>query len=89
MNCASCVRHVQQAALRLAGVRTCEVNLARGRAVVRLAAEAPPPEQVAAAIAAAGFPAELLPDESDSAAREEERVARQQPAGSAKGSTSH
>jgi len=46
--------------------------------VVRLAAEAPPPEQVAAAIAAAGFPAELLPDESDSAAREEERVARQQ-----------
>ncbi len=77
MNCASCVRHVQQAALKLNGVRACEVNLARGRAVVRLDADAASPEQVAAAITDAGYPCEPLPEEPDSAAREEQRYARQ------------
>ncbi len=77
MDCASCVAHVQRAALSLDGVRGCEVNLARGRALVRFDSALVAPGQVAAAITAAGYPAEAQPDGPSPAAREEERYAHQ------------
>jgi len=77
MDCASCVRHVQRAALSLAGVRGCEVDLARGRALVRFDAALVAPEQVAAAITAACYPARTQADGLAPAAREEERYAHQ------------
>jgi P-type Cu+ transporter len=57
MTCASCVAHVQKSATRIAGVAGADVNLARGRAVVRLDPRRATPEQVAAAITDAGYPA--------------------------------
>ena len=35
MDCASCVSHVEKAIAGVPGVQACEVNLARGRAVVK------------------------------------------------------
>ena len=50
MDCASCVAHVEQAAKRVAGVEACQVNLARGRAVVKFDPARTDVKQVAAAI---------------------------------------
>jgi Cu+-exporting ATPase len=57
MNCASCVSHVQSAARRVAGVLSCDVSLATGRAVVNFDPARTDPTAISAAITAAGYPA--------------------------------
>ena len=75
MNCASCVAHVEKAALKVPGVAACQVNLARGRAVVRFDADHVTPSKVALAITASGYPAE--PEGPAGAAAEQHRLSRQ------------
>jgi P-type Cu+ transporter len=57
MNCASCVAHVQKAAMALPGVVDCRVNLALGKAAVRLDVDKVKPRDVAEAISSSGYPA--------------------------------
>jgi len=57
MNCASCVVHVQKAAMALPGVLDCRVNLASGKAAVRLDGGKVKPRDVAEAISNSGYPA--------------------------------
>src|SRR3954451_12442777 len=57
MNCASCVSHVEKAARSVAGVSAAQVNLARGRAVVRYDPARTDPAMVAAAITDSGYTA--------------------------------
>ncbi|WP_428940387.1 heavy metal translocating P-type ATPase [Fontivita pretiosa] len=79
MTCASCVAHVRRAAEKVPGVQACEVNLARGRAVVRFDPGATSPQQIAAAITDAGYP--TVPEEEhhahDEAGVEQARLDRQ------------
>jgi P-type Cu+ transporter len=55
MNCASCVAHVQKAAMAVPGVEDCRVNLASGKAAVRLDSAKTNPEAVAQAITNSGY----------------------------------
>jgi Cu+-exporting ATPase len=57
MNCASCVAHVEKAAKGVAGVEDCRVNLATGRAAVKLDPGKTTAQAVAAAITESGYPA--------------------------------
>lgn len=57
MNCASCVSHVEKAAKSVAGVAAAEVNLARGRAVVRFDPKQTGAAAVADAITSSGYSA--------------------------------
>src|SRR4051794_19274202 len=57
MDCASCVAHVERAAEKLAGVEACDVNLARGRAVVRFDPNRATVDDIVRAITSAGYPA--------------------------------
>ena len=75
MDCASCVAHVEKAARTVPGVVACQVNLARGRAVVRLDPAKADVAAVAAAISDAGYPSQ--PEHvNDVAAAEEHRLQR-------------
>ena len=58
MNCASCIAHVQKAALAVPGVQECRVNFAGGTAAVKLDAAQATPEAVASAITESGYHAE-------------------------------
>jgi Cu+-exporting ATPase len=73
MNCASCVAHVRKAAEGTGGVEVCDVNLARGRAVVRFDPQRTSAEQVAAAITEAGYPTTPEAADADPLTVEEER----------------
>jgi Cu+-exporting ATPase len=77
MDCASCVAHVTRAATAMPGVRRADVNLARGRAVVAFDPGVVRPEQIAAAISDAGYPATPEAPEADALAAEEQRLLRQ------------
>jgi Cu+-exporting ATPase len=57
MNCASCVAHVQKAAMAVPGVEDCRVNLATGTAAVKLDSAKATPRAVADAITESGYPA--------------------------------
>lgn len=57
MTCASCVAHVEKAALAVPGVEDCRVNLASGRAAVRLDSAKASVQSVADAITRSGYPA--------------------------------
>ncbi len=57
MTCASCVAHVQKAAMAVPGVENCQVNLATGTASVTLDPASATPQAVADAIADIGYPA--------------------------------
>jgi P-type Cu+ transporter len=57
MTCASCVSHVQKAALAVPGVEQCQVNLATGTAAITLDSASTTPQAVADAIAEIGYPA--------------------------------
>ena len=59
MTCASCVAHVRKAAGAVLGVQDCQVNLARGNAVVRFDPAQTGPKTIGEAISAAGYPAAL------------------------------
>jgi Cu+-exporting ATPase len=73
MTCASCVSHVTKAATALPGVRAADVNLARGRAVVRFDPHAVQPDQIARAITDAGYPAKPEAHDHDAAEAEQHR----------------
>jgi Cu+-exporting ATPase len=55
MNCASCVAHVQKAAMAVPGVEDVRVNLASGKAAVKLDAARATPQAVAHAITESGY----------------------------------
>ncbi len=74
MDCASCVAHVSKAARALPGVQACDVNLARGRAVVHFDPAQTTPAQIASAITDAGYDAS---PESPAGNAEEDRLERQ------------
>src|SRR5688500_15503891 len=77
MDCASCVAHVEHAALAVPGVSGASVSLARGRATVTYDPSAAAPEQIAEAITASGYVA--APESPGIAAGnvEEERLQHQ------------
>ena len=62
MSCEHCVKKVKQAALALDGVTAIDIDLDKGEAVVR----GGKPHEVIAAIGAAGYPAEPIPQIPDS-----------------------
>lgn len=78
MDCASCVAHVSKAARSVAGVEACDVNLARGRAVVRFDPARTDPEHVAEAISQSGYGAQPEDLSISAAYAEEQRLTRQQ-----------
>ncbi len=61
MNCASCVAHVERAAMAVMGVSDVRVNLALGRALVTFDPSRANVAEVAAAVTKSGYPAELNP----------------------------
>jgi Cu+-exporting ATPase len=77
MDCASCVSHVEHAAAGVPGVQACEVNLTRGRAVVRYNPALTDPDVVAEAISKSGYAAQPEDLSVSAANAEEQRLARQ------------
>jgi P-type Cu+ transporter len=77
MDCASCVAHVQKAAEKVPGVQAAEVNLARGRAVVRFNPQQTDPQQIAQAITDSGYTAAAEQTGAPAANVEDERLLRQ------------
>lgn len=75
MSCASCVAHVERALKAQPGIEEARVNLATGRASLTLAAGAPSPERIAAAVTEAGYDATPVTD--DRAAQDREAKARE------------
>ena len=73
MDCASCVVHVEKAARSVPGVKSVNVSLARGRAVVEYDPASTDVERVASAITDSGYPAH--PETHAHANAEEQRVA--------------
>src|SRR5271170_5598258 len=67
MTCASCVAHVQKAAMSVPGVEDCRVNLAAGKAVVRLNLAKTTPQAVAQAITDSGYPSTVPGDNTNRA----------------------
>ena len=78
MDCASCVSHVEKAIAGVPGVQACEVNLARGRAVVKYDPGKTNPRQVADAVELSGYHAEPEDPGQSATNVEEQRLARQQ-----------
>ncbi len=80
MTCANCSARVERAIARVPGVLAASVNLATERASVRVLPAAVSPEQIAAAVVAAGYGARLRADadgqDAERAARAAERRAR-------------
>jgi Cu+-exporting ATPase len=77
MTCATCVLHVEKAALAVPGVSRADVNLARGRAVVHFDPAATLPGQIAKAITDAGYPSSPEPTGPAAGAAEQERLHHQ------------
>src|SRR5438094_4232485 len=77
MDCASCVSHVEKAIQKVGGVQACQVNLARGRAVVRFDPEKTNPVEIATAITEVGYPATPESAAGAEAIAEEQRMHRQ------------
>lgn len=73
MNCASCVAHVRKSALNVAGVRSADVNLARGRAVIAFDPAQTNPEAIESAIVSGGYTASIE-QTADAATAERERL---------------
>lgn len=73
MTCASCVAHVEKAALGVPGVQDAQVNLARGRASVRFDPGRTDPQLIAAAITESGYVAAPEHPGITTAASEERR----------------
>ena len=77
MDCASCVSHVEKAIGKVAGVQACQVNLARGRAVVTFDSARTNPNQIASAISEAGYRATPEGPAGSEMFQEEQRLHRQ------------
>ena len=73
MHCAGCVQQVEQQVSGLAGVEVADVNLATEQMAVRFDPAAVDEESIAAAVAEAGFRAQLQAPEAEGAARRQER----------------
>jgi heavy metal translocating P-type ATPase len=71
MSCASCVGRVERALKAEPGVIEASVNLATGRAVVRLLGSSEAGPALVAALGAAGYEAERVRDAADTADREQ------------------
>lgn len=78
MDCASCVAHVEKAARGVKGVDACQVNLARGRAVIDYDPAKTSPDEVAKAIHRSGYRAEVDSSGANSADAEKKRMGHQQ-----------
>src|SRR4051812_32571614 len=74
MDCASCVAHVEKAARKIDGVEACQVNLARGRAIVQFDPAETDPAHIAAAISDSGYPATPEDPTGSSASAEAKRL---------------
>ena len=83
MTCASCVRRVEKVLAKLDGVELAEVNLATEAASVVYDPDRVGPDQMAAAIASAGYTGQLRPDPraatSDTGATAADGTARHRP----------
>ncbi|HZZ43559.1 MAG TPA: cation transporter, partial [Tepidisphaeraceae bacterium] len=77
MDCASCVAHVERAMRGVGGVQNCQVNLARGRAVVAFDAGATSAEAIARAVTEAGYPSTAEQASVNAGEAEEDRVQQQ------------
>jgi len=77
MNCASCVSHVTKAAMKLPGVQACDVNLARGRAVVKFDPSQTSTDSISAAITRAGYESAPEPVEDSGVDQEQLRLDKQ------------
>ena len=77
MDCASCVSHVQHAIDKVPGVRSANVNLARGRAAVRFDPAQTDAVKIAEAITLVGYPSKPEDNTHGAAAAEQERLERQ------------
>ncbi|HEV7299442.1 MAG TPA: heavy metal translocating P-type ATPase [Tepidisphaeraceae bacterium] len=77
MDCASCVSHVQHAIDKVPGVRSANVNLARGRAAVSYDPKLTDASNIADAITKSGYSATPEDPASDAAQAEHERLERQ------------
>lgn len=77
MDCASCVAHVEKAARGVAGVASCQVNLARGRAVVRFDPDRTSTKAIAQAITESGYDAAVEKMGSGAGNAEQQRLKRQ------------
>lgn len=77
MTCASCVAHVQKAALAVPGVRQCNVNLARGRAVIEFDSGRTNVAEVARVISQAGYASEPEAADLPAGAAEQRRLEKQ------------
>jgi Cu+-exporting ATPase len=77
MTCASCVAHVQKAARAVPGVRSVEVNLARGKAAITFDRDQANPKQIGDAITKAGYSATPHDTGMDTGAAETKRLQRQ------------
>jgi P-type Cu+ transporter len=76
MNCASCVAHVEKAIRAVAGVESCQVNLARGRAVVKYVPERTDPACLARAVTDAGYSAQPYKAGAEASQSEQDRLQR-------------
>lgn len=77
MDCASCVAHVTKAARGVPGVAVCDVNLARGRAVVQFDPSQTSTDAITEAIRQAGYDASVESADGDAAVQEDHRLHRQ------------
>src|SRR5215207_9773392 len=77
MHCASCVAHVQKAAQKVPGVQDVNVNLSRGRAVVRFDPAQTDPNNIAQAVTAAGYHSHAEDGSVPAASAEVQRMERQ------------
>src|SRR6186713_1685010 len=78
MHCASCVAHVQKAARKIPGVQNIDVNLARGRAVVRFDPSQTDPKNIAQAVTEAGYHSHAEDLSIPTNNVEQQRIERQQ-----------
>lgn len=76
MDCASCVAHVEKAAMRVDGVRQCSVSLAFGRAAVEFDPARTDTDLIARAITQAGYRTVPMSETTTGALAEEERMHR-------------
>ncbi|MBC8107716.1 MAG: heavy-metal-associated domain-containing protein, partial [Anaerolineae bacterium] len=78
MHCASCIAHVQKAARQIPGVQNVDVNLARGRAVVRFDPSKTDPGNIAQAVTKAGYQSHAEDASVPAGNVEQQRIERQQ-----------
>src|SRR5437773_2991876 len=77
MHCASCISTVERAVRSVGGVESCDVNFARGRAVVRFDSNRTDASAIAKAISDSGYQASPESDHVSPIEHEEHRLMHQ------------